>query len=181
MPPKIETDKERVLDAVMAMIDESGWSAVSARTVAKRLGVSTQPIYRIFGDMDGLRQAATARGFEMFSEYVKGEAIDQAVRYVTFAVSRGKLFNFLFRSGSCEYGGLDDMAHKLVESTDIIDRLQRHTGLPRERVYRLHLCLWMALHGLAAIAADNRTEFTEDEVKALVMEMTGALSAYYKA
>lgn len=180
MPPRIETDSKRVLDAVTEIIDESGWSAVSARAVANRLGISTQPIYRIFGDMDGLRKAATARGFEIFSEYVKGEALDQAVRYVTFAVERGGLFNFLFRAGNCEYGGLDDMAHKLVDGTDIIDRLQQLTGLPRERVYRLHLCLWMALHGVAAVAADNKAEFTESEIKALVKDMTGALAAYYK-
>ena len=34
---------------------------VSARNVAARLGISTQPIYRIFGDMDGVRQAAIER------------------------------------------------------------------------------------------------------------------------
>ena len=180
MPPRAETDRARVLDAVIEIIDESGWDAVSARAVASRLRTSTQPIYRIFGDMDGLRKAAAERGFEIFGEYVRGEALDQAARYVTFAVERGKLFCFLFRTGGCEYDGLDDMAHKLVDGTDIIDRLQSITGLPRERVYRLHLCVWMTLHGLAAVAADNKTRFTEVEIKALAKELTGALSAYYE-
>lgn len=180
MPPTIKTDRGAILDAVIGIIEDSGWSAVSARAVAERLGVSTQPIYREFKDMEAVRVAAVDRGFEIFAEYVKGDALDQSVRYVMFAAERGNLFNFLFRGKHYEYDGLGDLSRKLIDGTDIIGRLTEITGLPRERVYRLHLCVWMALHGLAAMSADNRMTLGEAEIKELALDMTGALSAYYK-
>ncbi|MCM1368521.1 MAG: TetR/AcrR family transcriptional regulator [Roseburia sp.] len=181
MPRKAATDRRAVIDAVMAIIEESGFGAVSARSVAARLNVSTQPIYREFADMNEVRVAAIERGFEIFEAYVFGEgaADDSAARYVLFAAEHGNLFEFLFGSRHYEYDGLDDLAHKLY-TAEIIDRLSAITGLPRERTYRLHLCVWMALHGLASIASGNKLHVTEDEIKALVREMTGALSAYYK-
>lgn len=181
MPPKIKTDRTAILDGVMAIIEEQGYGAVSARSVADRLGISTQPIYREFKNMDGIRKAAVERGFEMFSRYISGDALFQAVRYVTFASEHGNLFDFLFRGKHREYSGLDDLAHSLIDGTDIIDRLTEITELPRERVYRLHLLLWMALHGLAAFGADNKLALGEGEVETFTKELTRALTAYYKA
>lgn len=186
MPRKAATDRRAVIDAVMEIIEEKGFEAVSARSIAAKLDVSTQPIYREFSDMNEVCDAAIERGFEMFAEYVFGgeeggaqAAAVSAARYVMFAAEHGKLFEFLFRSRHYEYDGLDDLAHKLY-TTEMIDRLSAMTGLPRERTYRLHLCVWMALHGLASIASGNDVGVTEDEIKTLVREMTGALAAYYK-
>ncbi|MCX4313706.1 MAG: TetR/AcrR family transcriptional regulator [Clostridia bacterium] len=179
MPPAIKTDRKAIINAVMEIIDESGWSAVSARSVAERLGISTQPIYREFADMDEVRRAAIERGFEIFTEYIADGALGQAVKYVEFAAEKGNLFNFLFRGKHYEYTGLDDLSRKLV-SEDIIDRLEEITKLPREKVYRVHLCVWMALHGLAAISADNRVAVSGEEIALLAKEMTQGLTALYK-
>ncbi len=180
MARNIETDRNKILDAVIAIIEEKGFGAVSARTVAKRLNISTQPIYREFGDMDGLRAAAAKRGFEIFTEYVNGDALFQSVRYVMFAAEHAGLFDFLFRGKLYGYGSLDELSHSLVEGTEIISRLEAITKLPREKVYRLHLFVWMALHGLATFSADNGFKLGEGEITEFTKEMTRALSAFYK-
>lgn len=179
MSRKINTDRNAIVDAVIGIIEESGFEAVSARTIAARLNVSTQPIYREFSDMGAVRAAAIDRGFEIFDEYVSGEALDRTARYVMFAVEHGNLFDFLFRSAHYEYDGLDDLAHKLY-SKDIIDRLMEITGLPRDKTYRLHLYVWMALHGLASMAADNSIKLSEADIKDFARDITGALTAFYK-
>lgn len=180
MPPEIKTNRNVMVDGALAIIEDSGFSALSARVLAERLGISTQPIYREFGDMDGVRSAAVERGWQIFAEYVKGEAETQAVRYVTFAAEHKNLFAFLFRNRNCEYSGLNDMSHKLVEGTGIIDKLSAITGLPREQTYRLHLTLWMALHGLASMCADNVVTIGDDEIRDFAVQTTRALSAFYK-
>ena len=180
MPPEIKTNRSTMVDGAIAIIEESGFVALSARTLAEKLGISTQPIYREFGDMDGVRKATVERGWQLFAEYVKGEAEMQAVRYVTFAAEHKNLFGFLFRNRNCEYSGLNDMSHKLVEGTEIIDKLSSITGLNREKVYRLHLVLWMALHGLASMCADNDVKISDKEIRDLTVETTRALSAFYK-
>lgn len=180
MPPVIKTDRAAMLDAAIDIIEAEGRNAVSARRIAKRLEISTQPIYREFKDMDELMKETLKRGYEIFAQYMAGEALEQSVKYVEFAVERKNLFNFLFRSRSCKYDGLDDMAHKLTDGTAIIDKLVEITGLDRETVYRLHLYEWMALHGLAAMAADNDVKFSRDEIAGFTMELTKALTAHYK-
>lgn len=174
-----ETDRAAMLDAALSIIAENGRDALTARALADRLGISTQPIYREFSDMAGLRAAAAERGFGVFAEHVKGDALDSAVGYVTFALERRGLFDFLFRGRNCRYDGLDDLTHKLV-GTEIIDRLAAITGLGVERTYRLHLFVWMTLHGLASMTADNVLPLCGGEIRELVKELTGALAAYYK-
>ncbi len=180
MAREIETDRSAMLDGVMAIIEKDGWEGVSARSVAAKLGISTQPLYREFGDMEGLKTAATVRGFEMFSEYLGSDALEQASKYVMFACERGKLFNFLFRNRHNAFSGLTELSHNLLQSTGIIDKLSKITGLTGEDVYSLHLKLWMTLHGLACFAVDNGGSVTADEVKKLTAEMTHALTDYIK-
>lgn len=179
MPPVIKTNRNDIVNAVMDIIDESGWDAVSARSIAARLKISTQPIYREFADMNEVRNAAIERGFAIFFDYIGGDALDSSVRYVMFAVEKSNLFNFLFRGKHYEYDGLDDLSQKLA-ADGIIDKLEQITHLPREQVYRLHLCVWMALHGLAAISADNKMNVNEDEVKLFTKDMTMALANFYR-
>ena len=180
MPPIIKTDRADMLDAVIAVIEQDGIGAVSARSVASRLNISTQPIYREFGDMDGLIKAARERGFEFFRECVKGDAADQAVKYVAFAGKHKNLFNFLFRDAGFRYAGLDDLSHKLLPSSDIIDRLTEITALPREQAYRVHLYIWMALCGIACHAVDNDLFVDENEIKDFTVTLTRALAKYFK-
>lgn len=180
MSKDIKTSREIMVDGAVALIEERGAEYLSARGVAERLGISTQPIYREFGDMDGLRAAAAERGWRVYAEYVRGGAVEQAIRYVMFACERKKLFNFLFRGNNCVYGGLDDMAHRLVDGTDIIERLQELSGLDREQVVYLHLYLWMALHGLASMSADNDVKLSGEEIERFVKELTRALTAHIK-
>ncbi|MEI3065320.1 MAG: TetR family transcriptional regulator [Oscillospiraceae bacterium] len=45
------------MDAAVEVLREGGFSAVNARSVAKKLGCSTQPIYSSFQNMDELKAA----------------------------------------------------------------------------------------------------------------------------
>lgn len=180
MARKIKVDGTQIVESAIDIIEQYGYSAVSARTIADRLGISTQPIYREFGDMDGLMKAVLKRGLEIFAEYISGAALDQAVAYVRFAGEHCGLFDFLFRRQRYEYSGLDELSRSLMDGTDIIERLQSLSGLPRERVYRLHLYVWMAIHGLAVISADNYVKLETDELKNFTKELTRALTLYYK-
>lgn len=183
MSREIRIDGDAIISGAISVIERDGYAAVTARSVATELGISTQPIYREFGDMRGLKAAALDRGWKIFTEYVAGEAEEQAAKYVMFAVERKNMFNFLFRDRNVAYSGLDDMAHKLVEGTDIIDRLTVITGLERDKVYRLHLFVWMALHGLASMSADNDVSFGSNdmtEIKKFAVDMTRAVSMYLR-
>ena len=52
------------------MLRDGGFSSVNARSVAKKLGCSTQPIYFSFKNMDELKTALTERAIQMHTKRV---------------------------------------------------------------------------------------------------------------
>ena len=61
MPAIKKISKETVIDAAVDVLREDGFSAINARSVAKKLGCSTQPIYHSFRNMEELKTALTER------------------------------------------------------------------------------------------------------------------------
>ena len=61
MPAVKKVTREKIVDAAVRVLQEDGYSAVNARSVAKKLGCSTQPIYSEFQNMEELKAALTAR------------------------------------------------------------------------------------------------------------------------
>ena len=55
--------QERILDAVLRLLDEGGVDAVSTRAVGAAADVQAPAIYRLFGDKQGLLLAAVERGY----------------------------------------------------------------------------------------------------------------------
>ena len=53
------------------MLRTDGFSSVNARSVAKRLGCSTQPIYVCFKNMQELKSALTQRAVEQHTQRVR--------------------------------------------------------------------------------------------------------------
>ena len=49
MPAVRKASREQIIDAAVAVLRDDGFSAINARSVAKKLGCSTQPIYFSYG------------------------------------------------------------------------------------------------------------------------------------
>ena len=59
MPAVKKVSKDDIIDAAIDVLRDDGFSAINARSVAKKLGCSTQPIYFSFKSMEELRQYRT--------------------------------------------------------------------------------------------------------------------------
>ena len=70
MPPKTQFDKEAIIDAAFEIAREEGFDAITARSVASRLGSSVAPIYVNFAAIDDLIRAAVQRVFALSEEYL---------------------------------------------------------------------------------------------------------------
>ncbi|WP_428956448.1 TetR/AcrR family transcriptional regulator [Streptomyces sp. cg35] len=58
--------RERILAATAKLLSEGGQEAVSTRAVGAAAGVQAPTIYRLFGDKQGLLDAAAAEGFAAY-------------------------------------------------------------------------------------------------------------------
>ncbi|MEV5610917.1 TetR/AcrR family transcriptional regulator [Streptomyces sp. NPDC052225] len=61
-----DSPRERILAATTTLLAEGGREAVSTRAVAAAAGVQAPTIYRLFGDKQGLLDAAAAEGFAAY-------------------------------------------------------------------------------------------------------------------
>ena len=71
MPANRKAGREEIIKAALAVLRRDGFEAVNARSVAKELGCSTQPIYHSFRNMEDLKAELTAKAAEAHAERVR--------------------------------------------------------------------------------------------------------------
>ena len=101
MPPKTRFSRERILDAALALTRSEGIAAISARSVAARLGCSTAPVFARFTSMDALHEALLDCIIERFvavTESMEGPdpLFAAGLGMVRFAADEPRLYEALF-------------------------------------------------------------------------------------
>lgn len=69
MARKETITKNDILNTAFDMTREEGFTKVSARTLAARAGCSTQPIFRVYKNMEELGDDLFTKSIEFFSAY----------------------------------------------------------------------------------------------------------------
>lgn len=70
MPPSPKFTKEEILDAAVEIVKAYGADALTARSLAARLGSSARPIFTVYPNMDELRADVIRRAKAVYSRYV---------------------------------------------------------------------------------------------------------------
>lgn len=104
MGRKTQITREMILKAAYELLDESGIGAVAIKTIAARLGCSTQPVSWQFGSMLELKKELYDYSVKMLygslEEDMKGkDAIDaffiSGIRYISGACDHPNVFKFV--------------------------------------------------------------------------------------
>lgn len=69
--------RDQVLDVAADLIEQEGYSSLSARGLGARLGTSRQIVASRFGSMDGLLQALYQRGFMELADEVRAVSVGE--------------------------------------------------------------------------------------------------------
>ena len=105
MPPRAKITEEMVVDAAFQVTRADGEANVNARTVAKRLGCSTQPVMYHFAKIEDLKRAVYEKTGRFHTEYImnvppsRNIMLGIGLNYIRFSVEEPNLFRFLFQSG----------------------------------------------------------------------------------
>ena len=67
-----EITREKIIDCAFCELKENGWQQWNARKIAARAGCSTMPIFRLFENMDEVKQAVISRALKVYEEYIYG-------------------------------------------------------------------------------------------------------------
>ena len=104
MGRKTKITREMILKAAYELLDEAGINAVQIKSIASKLGCSTQPVSWQFGSMTELKKELYRYSAEMLygslEEEMKGKsAIDafylSGVRYISNACDHPNVFRFV--------------------------------------------------------------------------------------
>lgn len=91
MPPKSKFNKENILEAAFEIARVEGFSGITARGVASRLGCSVAPIYVNFATIEELVEAVVKRVFTISDELLakhKGPNIFENIGRASIAFAR---------------------------------------------------------------------------------------------
>ncbi len=173
MPPSVRFSREAVLNAAYQLIRREGPAALNARAVAKELGGSTQPIFRLFTNMEELRGAVIELALQEWKNKLRIRIQDSAFPYLTigmcfllFARDEPELFKLLFMRDRISDGSCTDYnvnwGIPLIEDTVKVDM---------ETARKLYERNWLFCHGLAvSIATKYIPCISEYKMRELLVE-----------
>ena len=164
MPPKNRVTEEKIIDAAIEVVRQSGFENINARTVAGQLHCSTQPVMYHFSTIENLKRAAYRQADRMHTRYLMNTPPGQdpilgiGMNYIRFAVEEPQLFRFLFQSGYAEENSLPEMADS-GELIPVLSAMREGSGLSMKKTRDLFITVALFAHGYASIIANNHLEF----------------------
>lgn len=182
MPPKIRYTKEVILKAAFELTRGQGVEAINARSLAAKLGCSTQPLFREFSTMDEIRAEVKKMARERYNEYLRGahnrdkaEFKGMGLAYIAFAREEPELFKLIFMCDRVHDGtqnAQDDDNYEAIRRA-----VQSKSGLSPEKADILYLNSWIFAHGLATMLATRYIEISDEEISDLLtMEFSSVLA-----
>ncbi len=184
MPPKVKFTKEQILSAALEIVRENGIETLSARTLGKKLGTSSCPIFTAFENMEALITAVKQEAMNVYSEYIKiGLQETPAFKgvgkqYILFAVKEPKLFQFLFMSEQPSKPSVENVLPIIDDNYSLIlASAEESYSICKTDAEKIYRHLWIYSHGIAVLSATNMCVFTPDEIGRMTAEVIKSLLA----
>ena len=175
MPPKQRITREMILETSFAMFCRDGMEVVNARSVAKALNCSTQPIFSYFAGMDDLKTALETKARELFEASIAAAIESErplyngSMAYLQFAMRQPILFRqmFLIKRDRCP-DNLTAINNAL--KAKVVIPLSEKTGVDAGQVEERCVKLWVFTHGVASLAAMGLLDMSEETVVGMLRE-----------
>ena len=159
--------KQAILDAAFEIVRKDGMSALNMRSLALKCKCSTQPIYLSFANAEELKSEVTIKALDYFNDFIKSvinsgkylEYKSVGMGYIHFAQEEPNLFRFLLMNEGKKNSELTDKT--LDNSVQII---MRNYAINREQAYRLHIEMWLFVHGAATMCLNG---YLGDDMQAI--------------
>lgn len=173
MPPSVRFSRDAVLNAAYQLVRRDGPDALNARAVARELGGSTQPIFRLFSGMEELKQAVIELALKTWKESLRDRIQTSAFPYLSigmgfllFARDEPELFKLLFMRDRVSDGSCTDYnvnwGVPLIEDSVKVDA---------DTASKLYARNWLYCYGLAvSIATKYIPCMSECQMRQLLVE-----------
>lgn len=174
MPPKVKITKQSITETALALVRESGESAINARSIALALGCSTQPIFSNFATMDELKKAVILASYECYVGFLEREAASGkypqyksfGMAYIRFAKEERELFKLLFM---CDRKGEDFIP--TADFDESVRLIMKANGISKDKAELFHLECWTCVHGIATMLATSFLELDFELISRMITDV----------
>lgn len=171
MPPKPKINRQMILDASFEIVREQGHEMINARTIAEKLGCSTQPVMYNFKTIEEIREETYKLADEYHTGFImpKGDKgydplLELGMNYIRFGYEEKNLFRFLFQTNS--FAGSDVAA--LMSDPGLGEMLgivSSGFGCTEDEARDVFFNLFVSAHGIASLIANNSMEYEEESFR----------------
>lgn len=164
---------EYILSTAFAMTREEGFSNVTARKVAAKAGCSTQPIFRVYKNMDELLDAVYRQAETFFQDYYslyprtgKTPFVNLGMAYIAFAREEKHLFELLFVSDNSRKKSMYEILNGDAGNVVYEINLARVMGCPAPS--DLFMKMWIFIHGAACMSMTGDYDLNDRQTMELL-------------
>lgn len=180
---------QMILDTAFEMTREEGFANVTARKVAAKAGCSTQPIFRVYKNMEELWAAVYERAATYFQDYYslyprmgKTPFSNLGMAYIAFAREERHLFELLFVNGQTSDG---NNALKRRSMYELLNGENGNVGyeisLAKEAGCAdpsgLFMKIWIFIHGAACMSLTGDYDLTDRQTMELLEQSYRSFAA----
>ena len=162
-----------ILDTAFAMAREEGFSNGTARKVAAKAGCSTQPIFRVYKNMDELWHAVYEKAVVFFHDYYDlfprtgtKPFSNLGMAYIAFAREEKHLFQLLFLSELPGKKGLYEVLNG--EKGNVLAEINGAASMGCKDPQGMFMRMWLFIHGAACMSLTGDYDLSDAETKYLL-------------
>jgi AcrR family transcriptional regulator len=186
MAQRVTFTKQKIVEAAFDLTREKGWGFVTARTLARKLGSSTMPLYSSLRSMEEIQTSVRGRAAQLMYDfqrraYTDNGLMNAAIGYVSFAREESNLFRFLYDRPDSPLQALPSSARAnttpphAFDVNGIYDLDDQPAAAIQDPMVLMN---WIFVHGLASLVAGKVIELSEDRISSLIQEAAASFSMY---
>lgn len=183
MPAKTKVTKQMIIDAAFEIAREFGAENINARSVAKKLQCSTQPIMYHFSTIEELKKVTYEKADKYHSDFLmQGQPSEDTFleigwNYIRFAIEEPQLFRFLFQSNYFSGATIVELIDA-DELLPVLYAMQNKVGGSLNQIKNVFVTVFLFTHGYASFIANNAVVCDEKKIKSqLESAFRGAMLA----
>ena len=169
MSRKATITQEEIVNAAFKITRREGFEQITSRKLAAAAGCSTQPIFRIYENMDALKKDVYEKAAENYLDYYdkcekahETPFVDLGLAYIGFAQKYPHLFRLLFVS---QEGAGQKSMYDLVngKSENVVKEINRASAMGASDAQNLFMRMWIFIHGAGCMAVTGDYDLDEEQ------------------
>ncbi|WP_029230704.1 TetR/AcrR family transcriptional regulator [Butyrivibrio sp. VCB2006] len=182
MSRKATITQKEIVNAAFKITKKEGFEQITSRKLAAAAGCSTQPIFRIYENMDGLKKDVYDKAAAYYEDYYNDfnkthevPFVDLGLAYIGFAQKYPHLFKLLFVSGQESEGrSMYDLVNGSTEN--VVKEISKAQANGVRNAQQLFMQMWIFIHGAGCMAVTGDYDLDEDSSVAMLESAYKAFS-----